>query len=259
VAWPFLISRARDEDYRLVVLPEILAGPGPAAVLQASVGGSPGEPGSALVRELRAATGESVTAVYQVRAVFAQDYGIPGEGLLKDAHGRPVLMTEGVVLRRSASSVIEEGVPAAALDQARQLVTPSFRDFWKDGSEFTRQVSRPFVMPRADARHPRLRLKPTDPVTSASSSAGEETASGSRGRLLAIAAFALGAAVFVAVVITGLILLLRTSHSPPHPRSSTTAGTHSSPKLFPSAPSLTPSHLTPGGGTRPQPGRTHTS
>jgi hypothetical protein len=259
-AWPFLIGRARDEDYRLVVLPEILADPYSSAALQAGAGGKPDGPGSAHVRELRVTPGEPVTAVYQVRAVRAQDYGITGEGLLKDAYGRPVLMTEGLILRCPASCVMAAGVSAAALDQVHELVVPAFREFWERGSDFTRQVSRPFAMPPAGARHQRLHLKPAGPATSAqplqlSPPTLDETTRGNRGRPLAIAAFALGAVALAALVLTGLILLLSNSPSRPHPGPTATAGTHSSPRPSPSGHSLTPSQPARDRGVRILPGR----
>ena len=125
-AWPFLIGRSRKDDYRFIVLPELVQDPSVIAALRAGTGGDPGRPGCALVREIKTpATGAgAVTAVYRVVEALGEDYGIRGGGLLTDAFGRPILLTEGLVIGGSASAAMASGLTQAALDLAHELVAP---------------------------------------------------------------------------------------------------------------------------------------
>jgi len=234
VAWPFLIGRARNDDYRFVVIPEVMTDPSLIVALRSSTSGDPGEPGTALVREIQVAPGAPVTVVYRVFRARAEDYGIPGESLLTDLHGRPILLTEGLLIRDAASSVMASGVPQAALNQAHDLVTPAFRQFWAQGGGFTRQAGQPFTMPPADSpgawlglelagpatqtpppmpQMPALADPAAAPVPAAPPSqargrkGGPRNAPRNRGRFWSIAAFVLGAIVLVALVLAGVVLL----------------------------------------------------
>jgi hypothetical protein len=252
-AWPFLIGRARNEDYRFVVIPEIMTDSSLAAALRASTSGDPGEHGTALVREIEMTPRVPVTVVYRVRPARAEDYRVPGNGLLTDVHGRPILLTEGMVIRCAASSVMASGVPQAALDHAHDLVTPAFQQFWAGASDFIQQVGKPFAVPPASSPGPSLRLELTGPtarvrtpisdvptvadpgmapvpadITPEGSQwrGGLQGTSKSRGRSWAIAAFVLGVIVLVALVLIGVLLLatrVLVRASRPGPRSRTQA------------------------------------
>ena len=160
VAWPFLIGRTRTEDHRIVVIPEFMTDPPLASALRASVSGDPMEPDSAAVREIQVTQGRVVTVVYRVSIARAEPYGIPGDpgqGTLTDSHGRPILITEGLVLRQAASDVMRSGVPQAAMDQAHALVVPAYQAFWTEERQFTRQVSH--ALPVAPNGSPQVRLQ----------------------------------------------------------------------------------------------------
>jgi hypothetical protein len=165
VAWPFLIGRTRTQDHRFVVIPAFMENASLASALRADTDGDPGQPEAALVREIRVPLEQPVTAVYQVRTATAEDYGLPGDGLLTDEHGRPILLTEGLVLRRAASTVINDGLPRAALDQAHALVTPAYRAFWAEDSQFARQTGQVFSLPSDNLSGPQLLLKPVNLAT----------------------------------------------------------------------------------------------
>jgi hypothetical protein len=163
VAWPFLIGRTRTEDHRFVVIPEFMTDPPLASALRASVSGDPMGPDSAAVREIQAAQGGIVTVVYRVSIARAEDYGIPdgpSQGMLTDSHGRPILITEGLVLRRAAADVIESGIPQAALDEVHALVAPAYREFWSADQRFARQVGHAFAMMSNGSPDLRLQLQP---------------------------------------------------------------------------------------------------
>lgn len=168
-AWPFLIGRTRNEDYRFVVIPAFMTDVPMAVALLSGTGGDPGEPGSALLREIEAPHEPPVTVVYRVRVARAEDVGVPGTETLTDAVGRPVLLTEGLVLRRHAASVLESGVAQAALDRAHDLVVPAFQRFWVQDRDFTRQVAQPFAM--AGRPGPPLRLELAGPAVQADAAA----------------------------------------------------------------------------------------
>lgn len=159
-AWPFLIGRTRTEDHRFVVIPAFMTDPALVSALWASVSGDPTEPGSAAVREIQVAQGRIITVVYRVSVAHAEAYGIPanpGMGVLTDSHGRPILITEGLVLRRPASDVMTSGVPQAAMDQAHALVAPAYQEFWSAERQFVRHVGHAF--PVASNGSPRLQLQ----------------------------------------------------------------------------------------------------
>jgi hypothetical protein len=147
-AWPFLIGRSKNQDYRVVVVPGFMADSPLEGALLTGTGGDPGPPGSALVREI-GPPGQRITAVYQVRPARADHDGVPGAGPLSDAHGRPILLTEGLVLREPAASVLASGLSRQALTRAHALVAPAFQRFWSEESGFIRRDGRAFPLPPA--------------------------------------------------------------------------------------------------------------
>lgn len=225
-AWPFLIGRSRKEDYRFVVLPELVHDPSVIAALRAGTGGDPGRPGTALVREIETPANRAgaVTAVYRVLEALGEDYGIPGGGLLTDAYGRPILLTEGLVIGGSASAVMASGLTQTALDLTHELVAPAFRRFWTEESGFTREAGRRFAVPATRSRADLLTLRLAGPAmepalavpaiatTSAATATQPQPLPASsasatprrRGRL----AYVLGSVVLLALVAAGVILLL---------------------------------------------------
>jgi ABC-type phosphate transport system substrate-binding protein len=166
-AWPFLIGRTRTEDHRIVVVPEFMTDPPLASALRASVIGDPMEPDSAAAHEIQVAPGQVITVVYRVSIARPESYGIPGEpgeDTLTDSHGRPILITEGLVLRRAAPDVMRSGVPQAALDRAHALVTPAYQAFWTEERQFTRQVSHAFPVTLTGSPRVRIRYRPDAPL-----------------------------------------------------------------------------------------------
>jgi hypothetical protein len=164
VAWPFLIGRTRTEDHRLVVIPEFMTDPALATALRASVSGDPMEPGRAAVREIQVAPGRGITVVYRLSIACAEAYGIPGTGVLTDSHGRPILISEGLVLRRAAPDVMTSGIPQATLDQAHALVVPAYQEFWLAGRQFVRQIGHAFPVASNGSPGVHLHYRPDAPT-----------------------------------------------------------------------------------------------
>lgn len=162
-AWPFLIGRSKTQDYRFVVIPEFMSDSSLEVALLTGTGGDPGPPGTALVREI-GPPGQRVTVVYQVRLARAEHVGLPGDGLLSDAHGRSILLTEGLALRGPAAPVLASRLTRQALEQVHVLVRPAFERFWAEERGFIRQPGQPFPLPSADPPRDLLELRAADPA-----------------------------------------------------------------------------------------------
>jgi hypothetical protein len=145
-AWPFLIGRTRTQDHRMIVIPGFMTTAPIADALRRAANGESDPPGTARIREIRVSPSVFVTIVYRVFTPTPEDYGLAGDGTLKDEFGRSILLTEGLAVRHPAASVERSGVTQADLDQAHALVTPAYRAFWNKGSQFTRQSSDAFAL-----------------------------------------------------------------------------------------------------------------
>ena len=185
-----------------------------ASALRASTDGDPGDPEAALLREIQVPPEKPVTAVYRVRTAHAEDYGLPGDGLLTDEHGSPILLTEGLVLRGAASAVMEAGVPRAALDQAHALVTPAYQAFWAEGGQFARRTGQPFILGLDDPSGAQLQLESPRPAAGMAAADDSEGSTpddpGEHGRSRARAAVILGVAIILAaLVLAGVVVAIR--------------------------------------------------
>jgi hypothetical protein len=145
-AWPFLIGRTRTQDHRIVVIPDFLADGALLSALRISADGAPGSPDSVQIREIEASPGDRVTVIYRVNMAQAEDWGLPGEHVLTDEQGRPIVLTEGLVIGRPAREVRQDGITQEDLDQARSLVVPAYREFWAEGRDYVRQAARSFPL-----------------------------------------------------------------------------------------------------------------
>lgn len=211
VAWPFLIGRTRTQDHRFVVIPAFMTTAPLASALRASTDGDPGAPEAALLREIRVRPEEPITAVYRVRMAHTEDYGLPGDGLLTDELGRPILLTEGLVLRRAARAVMEAGVPRAALDQAHALVTPAYQAFWAEGGQFARQTGQPFSLALDDPSGAQLQLESAGLAAGRAASEGSTLDDPAKHRRSQVrAAAVLGVAIILAaLVLVGAFVAIR--------------------------------------------------
>jgi hypothetical protein len=187
-AWPFLIGRTHTEDHRVIVAPGFLTGRKLAAALRSQADGDPCPPGVAYLRELApdpgasgigaSAPGEPVTIVYRVLIPARSDFGLPGTTLLTDEHGRPIRMTEGIVLRQPARAIAAAGVLQADLDRARAAVVPAYLEFWGQGRRFHGVASAPFRLTASGGAT--VRLTAADGSALADGTAAASATPGSR-------------------------------------------------------------------------------
>jgi hypothetical protein len=235
-AWPFLVSRSRTEDHRLIVIPEFMTDPPMISALRASVGDEPTEPGSAMLREIAGPEGSVVTVVYRVFLARGEDYEIPGSGVLTDEHSRQILVSEGLVLRRAAADVLRSGVVPEAMDEAHALVAAGFREFWSAKHPFIRQEAHAFPVPSRDSPGLHLQYKsPVPPPTTSMPSqfapeAGEPEAEpphrGPRSRASVLVTVAVTSVVaLLAVAGASLLAVKILSHHTPSPTSRNAAET----------------------------------
>jgi hypothetical protein len=122
-AWPFLISRSRDVDYRTVVIGEPFRGT-PLVLRMASF--LDVEPSTGLRRaEVEAPGVEALTVIYRVVPAQRSDE------LFKDAFGRTIYWIEGVALKKGAADLKDPDGVFAAL---HERVVEGYLAFW-DGAQ----------------------------------------------------------------------------------------------------------------------------
>ena len=151
--WPFLTGRVRRTGHRVVAVPDFLSvdqarellGP-----LPASEGGFSSEQNEVLRRVVRRSPMGPLTVFYQVIEATAEQYGVSGEGVLHDQHGRPILVTEGIVVQGAHPRVFNHDI-AAALRRARAVINPAFREFWDQDEKFTHVSVLPQEFPSSGA------------------------------------------------------------------------------------------------------------
>ncbi len=144
-AWPFLIGRTRTQDHRIVVSPDFMAAGALVSALRSSAdSGAPGSPVSVQIREIQTSPKHRVTVIYQVNMAHADYWGLPGERVLTDEHGRPIVLTEGLVICRPATMVRQDGITQQDLDLAHSLVVPAYLEFWAQGRGYARQAAKSF-------------------------------------------------------------------------------------------------------------------
>jgi hypothetical protein len=223
-AWPFLIGRTGTEDYRVVVAPGFMTGGKLAGMLRTWADGDPQPPDMGYVRALPAESAEPVTLVYRVLVPHPHDYGLPGDRPLTDRYGRPIVMTEGIALRRPERAVAAKGVNRADFDRAHAAVVPAYQDFWRKGRNFRRSASEPFTLASPGPDESRLTLKQAPiPARREASSMGDAPVSAKRVasdasmkkrrrvRTVPLLAAAIVAVVATTITATAITLSLRSS------------------------------------------------
>jgi len=152
-AWPFLIGRTRNHGHRIIVIPEFMTDPVDAAALRDATGIIAQTPDAPILREVQALALGPVSVVYRSFLPRGCQYGLDGDDLLIDDHGRPIRLTEGLILRRPETGVRELGITQADLDRAHAEVTGAYQAFWSQEAAFVRHVSGPFPVSAA-SKHP---------------------------------------------------------------------------------------------------------
>ena len=209
--WPFLIGRARNAGYRVVVVPDFMADAASVDALSGAARDVRLPRDTACVRELRGLERGPVTVVYRGFDPSAQDFGL-GQEALSDSFGRPIRVIEGFVLRSAAGAELPE-ITVADLDRAHSAVAEAYRDFWGDDRGFVRRTSVAVPLGGAGGRTAArpVRLDVAEPWGSARTDTAvrELVAPEPRERRprRGVAAVALGSVVVVAGLVVGAQLL----------------------------------------------------
>jgi hypothetical protein len=143
-AWPFLIGRTRNDGQRIVLMPDFMTDPDAVTALRDATGPADLEYGTTVLRELRGLAVGPVLVAYKIITPRALDYGLGTEDMLTDKTGRPIRLTGGLVVRRPAGDASGARITQRDLDHALRISTTAYRQFWLEGSAFTRQLSDPF-------------------------------------------------------------------------------------------------------------------
>jgi hypothetical protein len=143
--WPFLVARSRNAGYRVIVAPEFMAGSRQdVAAIGWLATGEETDTTEAFVKELKVPAEAPATAVFRNFPAHARDYLPGGNGLLKDSSGRPIIMTEGFILRLTGTQTTKLWLTTADLSRAHELVKPTFREFWQLEDKYPQQQSQSF-------------------------------------------------------------------------------------------------------------------
>ncbi|ROO89763.1 hypothetical protein EDD29_7471 [Actinocorallia herbida] len=124
VVWPFAVTRSRGHGYRTVIAPRALIGAGATSVLSEGTVDDIGP--HARVRKVTGADGAELWLVYRVSVLSESDVGAEGAPVL-DRYGRPVRLTEGVVVGAKPTGGVTEALFAKVRERTRQALG----DFWQ--------------------------------------------------------------------------------------------------------------------------------
>lgn len=131
--YPFLISRNKNQDYRLIVAPDFLFDNRLSALIQAARSESETEPGIVLHCRVNFAadTEKNFTLIFRVDTATAKDIGKNSREILTDSIGRYIKLIEGVVY----DGLIPEQdvrITSRYFQKVREYLTQYYRDFWRN-------------------------------------------------------------------------------------------------------------------------------
>jgi hypothetical protein len=117
-AWPFLISRNRTIDYKVIVAPDFLVQTGQENIL----GNVPGEQVTEkpVYHKLKS-DGGVLSLIFMVKLAKT------GQSTLRDEFGRPILWTEGLVFRDNVEGLKVAEADFQSLHEQMQIL---FKSFW---------------------------------------------------------------------------------------------------------------------------------
>lgn len=155
-AWPFLVSRNSQLDYRpLVVHPSFLEHDVSFLLAQA-VSGAPTPPGSAIYREIHASPVGDVTLIFRVLLAERRFVDLPGSDPLSDQFGRAIKIFEGMVLQGLAPHTT---VTKKDFQTVHKYIQPVYQNFWREGKKrFSVQPSDSFYLSSESETNPHLEL-----------------------------------------------------------------------------------------------------
>jgi hypothetical protein len=121
--WPFLVARTRNAGHRVVVAPDFLVEQEAESWLGRVSGGEDTPDGHAVLHQ--SPDGQFVV-VSRVFVAGRADYGLDGDGPIRDRSGRPIRFTEGLVLRGHTEPEVTQG----DLAQACSVTQVAYQTFW---------------------------------------------------------------------------------------------------------------------------------
>lgn len=130
-AWPFLISRNQQVDYRTLAAPPSILENEASVLLRDAVSESSTQPdGSALYREVHNLPGGDVTLIFRVIPAEERFVGLPGNSPLSDKVRRPIQIFEGIVVEGLHPHII---VTKEDFQVIHEQIEPIYKNFWEKG------------------------------------------------------------------------------------------------------------------------------
>ena len=142
-AWPFLIGRGRGRGQLSIVAPDFIVNGGLAGLLPTQLAGN-------VSPSWR--TYKDSTELGQITAHYLVENVRFGDEVLRDAHGRPIVLFVGLVTRGSVS--IPEGRRAQLIETARPRLIRSFEEFLENEDNFTVVASEPLSSSEPEGSNP---------------------------------------------------------------------------------------------------------
>lgn len=127
-AWYFLVSRNQYLDYRTIVAPSFICESKASSLLARAAEGDLIEQDMAFYREIRNSKVGDLTLVFRVMEATAEDTGIEGDGVLKDAFGREIHLIEGIVFEGLQPDIV---VTKENFKEIHKQLVEHYREFWE--------------------------------------------------------------------------------------------------------------------------------
>lgn len=127
-AWYFLVSRNQYLDYRTIVAPSFICESNASSLLARAAEGDLIEQDMAFYREIRNSKVGDLTLVFRVMEATAEDTGIEGDGVLKDAFGREIHLIEGIVFEGLQPDIV---VTKENFKEIHKQLVEHYRKFWE--------------------------------------------------------------------------------------------------------------------------------
>lgn len=124
-AWPFLVSRNKTVDYRVILAPDFMVSSGHSHLLANWASGQ--ESSQPIRREVSNPQTGNLSIVFRI--IKAQS----NAASIKDEFGRPILRIEGLVFRENTQNY---NITEQLLDKINALTQIPFQRFWSSGSDF---------------------------------------------------------------------------------------------------------------------------
>jgi hypothetical protein len=158
--YPFLIGRGRSVGVQVVVTPDFMALPPGLDAIRSLARDRPTPAGEAEHARITTLDGER-DAVFRVVVAHGAAFGVEPRGALRDDSGRPVHVTEGMLL---ASGSVNDSIDEGLLQAAHRYVSPAFQTLWSASGRMPVIRSNRMVLPSHPAgERAVLTLRPSTP------------------------------------------------------------------------------------------------